>query len=203
MHFWRRDYFATLKDVAAKARQTSAWSDYADFCDRSEQGLRAEAFAILDRFIASMERAPFAERRTFVSWLSRQADHRKGRHMLVPHPLQIRLVEPTLLEWTLAEPTCAEPHVWLSGYDHLKLALKLDPDNQLARRKLIIVVLRRVVFDGHEIPVGYLGDAERDLAALKEADELLKGLLDENDRSNLCADIAEQRNRIEEFLRKR
>jgi len=123
--------------------------------------------------------------------------------MLVPHPLQIRLVEPTLLEWTLAEPTCAEPHVWLSGYDHLKLALKLDPDNQLARRKLIIVVLRRVVFDGHEIPVGYLGDAERDLAALKEADELLKGLLDENDRSNLCADIAEQRNRIEEFLRKR
>lgn len=39
MHFWRRDYFETLKDIAGKARQTPQWSEYADFCDRYEQGL--------------------------------------------------------------------------------------------------------------------------------------------------------------------
>lgn len=123
--------------------------------------------------------------------------------MLMPHPLYIRLVEPTLLEWTMEEPACAEPHVWLGGYDHLKLAIELDPESQVARKKIIIAVLRRVVFNGHEIPAGYLGNAENDLAALKEANELLIGLADENDRSSLAADIAEQRKRIEDFLRNR
>lgn len=103
------------------------------------------------------------------------------------------MVEPSLIEWTLAEPACAEPHLWLGGYDHLKLALELEPENQLARRKLIMAILSRVVFDGHEIPAGYLGDAESDLASLKEADELLKGLIDEDDRLSLAAHIAEQR----------
>ncbi len=123
--------------------------------------------------------------------------------MLIPHPLYIRLVEPTLLEWTMEEPACAEPHVWLGGYDHPKLAIELDPENQLARKKLVTAVLRRVVFHGHEIPVGYLGDAADDLVALKEADELLMGLADENDRLTLAADIAEQRKCVHDFLRNR
>lgn len=199
MHFWRRDYFNSLKDVAVKARKTPQWSEYADFCERYEQGLRNEAFSILARLIFSVERTSFAERRAFVSWLSHECDQRKGRHMLVPHPLQIRVIEPTLLEWTLAEPTCAEPHIWIGGYDHLKLALELEPENQIALRKLVIAVLSRVVFNGHEIPVGYLGNPEGDLAALEEADELLRGLADENDRLNLVADIAEKRKRIRDF----
>jgi hypothetical protein len=202
MHFWRKESFSTLKDIAAKARAVPLWSDYADFCVEYERGLRSEAFTILERFISSMEHGPFADRRRFVSWLSRQADGREGRDMLIPRPLQIRLVEPTLVEWTVVEPYCCEPHLWLGGYDHIKRAFELEPDNQLARRKLIIVVLAQVDFASHELPGGYLGEINRDLATLSEAEELLKGLSDEEDRLSLAADIAEDRRLIEERLRK-
>jgi hypothetical protein len=203
MHFWRKEYFKSLNDVAAKARKVALWADYADFCEQYEKGLRSEAFTILERFISSMERAPFKERRDFVSWLSNQTDGREGRHMLIPHPLQIRVVEPTLLEWTAAEPRCSEPHMWLGGYDHLREAVELDPDNQLARRKLIIAVLSRVGFNTHELPDGYLGEVEKDLGALSEAEKLLHGLSSEDDRIGLAADIAEQRRAIAEYLRRR
>lgn len=202
MQFWRKEYFNSLNDVGAKARKVAPWVDYADFCERYEKGLRSEAFTIRERFISSMEQAPFRERQDFVSWLLRESDGRDGRHMLVPHPLHVRVVEPTLLEWTVAEARCSEPHMWLGGYDRLRQAIELDPNNQLARRKLIIAVLSRVCFDTHELPHGYLGEVEKDLAGLKEAEELLKGLSSEDNRIGLPADIAEQRGAIEEYLRR-
>jgi hypothetical protein len=202
MYFWREDYFKTLKDVAAEARAVPEWADYAAFCEEYERGLRREAFTILERFMSPLARAPFAERRRFVSWLSRRADRREGRHMLIPHPLHVRVVEPTLLEWTMVEPQCAEPHLWLGGYDHVRRAFELEPDNQLARRKLIILIWARVDFAAYELPVGYLGNIDKDLATLSEVQELLKGLSNEEDRLSLAGDLAEDRRLIEEHLRK-
>jgi hypothetical protein len=202
MYFWREEYFTTLKEVATEARAVPEWADYADFCQEYERGLRREAFAILERFMSSFERVPFAERQRFVSWLSRRADRRKGRHMLIPHPLQVRIFEPTLLEWTMVEPHCAEPHLWLGGYEHVKRAFELEPDNQLARRKLIILIWARVEFCAYESPVAYLGNINKDLATLSEVEELLKGLSNEEDRLRLATDLAEDRRLIEKHLRK-
>jgi hypothetical protein len=203
MHFWREKYFKTLKDVAVAARAVPEWADFAAFCDEYDRGLRREAFIVLERFISSLERAPFIARRHFVGWLSRQADGREGRHMLVPHPLQVRVVEPTLLEWTVVEPECAEPHLWLGGHEHLKRAVELAPDDELAKRKLIILILGRVGFASHELPVGYLGTANEDLAALSEAEMLLNGLSSNDDRTQLAAEIAEERRLIQSYMRGR
>jgi hypothetical protein len=54
----------------------------------------------------------------------------------------------------------------------------------------------------HELPAGYLGEIKDGLAALTEAEELLKGLSSEEDRLSLGADIVEERRLIEEHLRK-
>jgi hypothetical protein len=83
--------------------------------------------------------------------------------------LHVRVVEPTLLEWTEVEPGCSEPHRWLGGYEHLKRAIELAPDDELARRKLVVLILGRVGFASYELPVGYLGAAHEDLVALSEA----------------------------------
>jgi hypothetical protein len=203
MHYWRKGYFESLRDVANAARTVPEWADYAVFCEEYERGLRREAFAILERFIFSLERAPFITRRLFVGWLLRQADRREGRHMLVPHPLNVRVVEPTLLEWTLVEPECSEPHLWIGGYEHLRRAIELAPDDELAKKKLIVLILGRVGFATHELPVGYLGVADEDLAALREAEMLLEGLSSNDDRAQLAADIAEERRLIQEYLRDR
>ncbi len=103
-HFWRDDYFQALRDVATEASASPEWADYAAFCTEYERGLRPQAFAILDRFIESLERTSFAERRRFVSWLLNRADGHGGRHMLVPHPLQQRIVELTLKSGSRSSP---------------------------------------------------------------------------------------------------
>ncbi len=203
MHFWRKEYFQTLKDVAANAAASPEWADYAAFCLQYERGLRGSAFVMLERFVSSMEHALFVERRRFVSWLLQQADGREGRHMLVPHPLHVRVVEPTLLEWTVVEPGSSEPHRWLGGYDHLKRAIELQPDDTVARRKLVVFILGRVGFATHELPIGYIGAPNEGLALLKEAEAALQWLANDEERENFAEEIAENRTQIQEYLRRR
>ncbi len=200
MWFWRDSYFQTLTDVAAKVSESPEWTDYATYCAEQERGLRRQAFTTLDRFIAQMERAPFAERRRFVSWLLHQADLRDGSHMLVPHPLRKRVIDPTLADWLKTEPTSSEPHRWLGGYEHLKRAIELDSSDEIARRKFISCILSSVDYATHSLPYGYNGEPSEDLSALAEAKEALSGLSSEDDRTRAAAEIAEQRRLIEDYL---
>jgi hypothetical protein len=202
MWFWRDSYFQTLKDVVAEASSSPEWTDYAAYCTEYERGLRRQAFTILERFVAQMERAPFAERRRFVSWLLHRADLRDGSHMLAPHPLRKRIIEPTLDEWLRVEPASSEPHRWLGGYEHLKHAIELDPSDEIARRRFISSILGSVDYATHELPHGYLGHATEDLAVLAEAEAALSGLPSEDDRQRAAAEIAEQRRLIEDYLHK-
>lgn len=197
MFYWREEYFNDLKDAAADA--SAKWSDYSAFCLEYERGLRRQAFAVLERFIHSMEAEPFADRRRFVSWLMSIAYGREARHMLIPHPLQIRVVEPTLLEWTVVEPACSEPHRWLGGFEHLEKAIELDPADQIALREFVICLLSRVDYATHHLPVGYLGSA---LEVLQRAESLLAGISCESDRFAYVAEVAEQKALIHEYLRK-
>lgn len=64
--------------------------------------------------------------------------------MLVPHPLYVRLIEPTLLEWARTEADCYEPHLWLGGYDHLVRAHELVPSSETESKKLVVTILSRV-----------------------------------------------------------
>jgi len=203
MHFWRQEYFKTLKEIADEARAVPQWADYTAFCELYERGLRNDAFTVLTRFISSLERSDFAERRRFVSWILKRADGRDGRHMLVPHPLHIRVIEPTLLEWTLVEQECYEPHLWLGGSEHLRRAIELAPDDELVKKKLIVLILSQVGFNTHELPDGYLGTVNEDLDALSEAERLLKGLSSYDDREKLVGDIADERRLIHDYLRNR
>lgn len=203
MWFWRDTYFQTLKDVAAEASTSPEWADYAAYCTEHERGLRRQAFAALDRFMSRMESAPFAERRRFASWLLHRADLHDGSHMLVPHPLRKRVIEPTLDEWLQVEPTSSEPHRWLGGYEHLKRAIELDPADDIARRRFIRCILGSVDYATHELPHGYLGEPVADLAVLAEAEAALPGLSSDDDRSRAAAEIVEQRRLIEVYLHRR
>ncbi len=202
MHYWRKGYFESLKEVAAAAeRECPPWREYADFCLEYERGLRGEAFIILDRFIQWMERAPFEDRRRFTSWLLFQADDATGHHMLIPHPLQTRIIEPTLWEWVEVDPLCSEPLRWLGGYENLTKAIELDPSDEIARRKLIIVMLSRVGYAIHELPSGYLGNPSDDLETLTRAEMLLSDLSNPEERAKLAGAIADEKTTILRFLK--
>jgi hypothetical protein len=156
----------------------------------------------LARFIAWAEHAPFSERRKFVVWLLLLLDRSDWRRQLAPYPLEVRVIEPTLLEWTLVEPECPEPHRWLGGEEHLSRALELDPNDQIALRKLVVHILGFVDFGTHEMPYGYLGSAADDLVALERAQGLLGNLSDEHDRAMFANEIKLEMDLIREYLRK-
>ena len=201
MFHWRQDYFKTLRDIAAEASAFPEWTGYATFCSEYELGLRQQAFATLNSFIDRLERAPFAERKRFLIWLLPLAEVREGRHMLIPHPLRLRIVEPTLLEWTLVEPDSSEPHCWIGDEEHLRLAVKLNPADNFARRKLVMCILSQV--GTAELPDVYVGSPEEDLRALNEAREILKDLSSAADREELSSYLAEEQGLIEEYIRRR
>ena len=201
MLHWRDTYFQTLRDVASEARSARKWQDYAIFCEEYEQGLRPAAFATLDRFISQIEKASFSERREFVTWLLRRTDGSDGLNMVMPHPLHRRVVEPTLIEWTQVDSGCAEPYMWLGGYDNLKRALELNPNDDLIRRKLITLILQRVNFGTHELPAGYIGSPSEGIAALDEAQALSLRLASEAERQELVTTIGEYKALIGAHLR--
>ena len=138
-----------------------------------------------------------------MSWLLSISYGREGRHMLIPHPLNIRVVEPTLLEWSELEPACSEPHRWLGDYAHLERAIELDPADQIALRELVISLLSRVGYSTHELPVGYLGSPKIDLETLDRIKALLPGILSDDDRAAYAAAVAEEMAAINEYPRKR
>jgi hypothetical protein len=202
MYYWREGYFKDLNAAAAAANASGKWRDYGTFCLEYERGLRHQAFSTLERFIHTMEREPFAERRTFVSWLMSISYGREGRGMLIPHPLKIRVVEPTLLEWTEIEPACPEPHRWLGGYEHLEKAIEFDPADQIALRELVISLLGRVAYSTHHLPAAYLGSPMVDLETLDRIKAMLPGILSDDDRGAYATEVAEQMTAIREYLRK-
>ncbi len=203
MHYWRKDYFDLLKEVAAEAAEHPHWNDFANYCFHSERGLRRDAFTYLSNFIREMERLPFQERRRFVSWLLTKTYGCKDQVLLIAHPLKLRIIEPTLLEWTVIEPECSEPHRWLGGVEHLQTALALDSEDRIARRKLIVAILSDVSFSTHELPSGYIGSPQEDLLALTEAEALVNNSPDAEDRTLFAKEIAGERALIESYLRKR
>ena len=69
MHFWRKDYFESLRELTADAIRFPEWSDYFAYCEHLERGLRREALSKLDGFVSSLLATSFDERRRFVSWL--------------------------------------------------------------------------------------------------------------------------------------
>jgi len=203
MLHWRGDYFENLRRFASLASAIPEWSDYASFCEKYEQGLRQEAFGCLEHFIEYLEKSPFSERRKFVSWLLPRVDGVKAKHMLVPHPLSNRIIQPTLCEWIVAEPECAEPHLWLGDYDNLKHALTLKPDDNVVRRKLVACILNRVDWATHELPTSYIGEPSEDLTALDEAEGLIEKLSSEQERADFDAAMREQRGMILSYINSR
>jgi hypothetical protein len=195
MHYWREDYFGDLK-AAATAAAANGWVEYSQYCANQERGLRSNAFVGLAKFIETLESTSFAERRRFLSWILSFAEDRKGRHLLIPYPLQKQVIEPTLLEWEAAEPCSSEPHRWLGGRQHLERALELEPGDQVALKRLIIEYLRWIDYATHELPAGYLGSIPEDLDILARVEALLPTLRDEASRLAYGEAVKEERTAI-------
>ncbi len=72
-------------------------------------------------------------------------------------------------------PGCSEPRRWPGGFAHLKRAIELAHGDELARRKLVVVLVWGcVVFASYELPLRTWARSMMILEALSEAGVLLQ-----------------------------
>jgi hypothetical protein len=164
------------------------------------KGLRKEALSHLTTFVNHASRWPFPEKKKFISWLYTFTTQQTDTYLLIPHPLYEGFVKPGLLEWAEAEPDNGEPHRWLGAYEHLKEAIRLNPTDEIARNRLAEMVINWIGYSTHELPYGYIGDAEEDLQLLEEVESVIKGSNNEEKRLLYEAEVRELRESISTYL---
>lgn len=178
-----------VRALAEDAAERPGWTSFATYCRLRGEGLRREAFVVLDVFIAEAVLWPLAERAAFAVWVGERRQAYGGQaETVLPVPLFRLLVRPALEDWSAASPDDPWPWVWLARLSgggstlhapagpYLREALKRDPGFAPARIDLIEDLLRGVAYNQHELPWGYIGDPAEDVVDLDEAETMMAGL---------------------------
>lgn len=196
--FWRSDGFKTLTAMAEATATDPDLAGFTEYCRLRERGLRPEAMASMAKFIQEAVRWPLAKKQGFIDLV--MSMHAKEADMVTPKPLVEGLLLPGLQQWMADAPRDAVPRRWLGillqRADLLEEALKLDSQDQIARRVLIDYITTDADYAVHELPCGYLGNPSEDFAALDRASELAAGMGDSVSRDYYTADIASTRELI-------
>jgi hypothetical protein len=196
VQIWRAETFELLKRLASTA--TELWPGFAAFAALQERGLRDQALAAVRTFADEMRARPQDSRWEFVSWLLHQID--ASRHVvleaLIPFPLKVEVVLPTLREACNAQLPCADAYLWMSRHFATDIVAECsneaDPRGSLLREGMrqaasdvrlsnaLAVHLVGIVEDNqhHLFESKYLGDAAEDLQRLNEARALLGESMD-------------------------
>lgn len=177
--YLERDQFEGLRAIAETLQAEAGLERYVEYLRLREMGLRGQAFVRLGHFLEDAATWEFERRRGFVDRICSLQRAWPRVVALVPTPLNRGLVLPTLDEWVTREPLNPVPLRWRMRDDEdLRLAIRLDPQEQIARELLADRLLTRVAFSLHELPsgYGYLGEPAEDLAALEEVDLIAAGL---------------------------
>jgi hypothetical protein len=203
MYYWRDEYFGILSATAKLLGDHPDWYEYSQYCKLLEQGLRKQAQAHLTSFIDALSSQPFLERKRFVSWICNYCYNNAAAQLLIPYPLQKRLVEPTLIEWAGHDLTNSEPYRWLGTESDLKKAISLNPDDEVAIIKLAEMILNGVAYSTHDLPYGYLGNPKEDLTALDEVEVAVQKLKEGGKRETYLGGVRKLRGKVREYLNAR
>lgn len=183
MHYWNKDNFESLIQIAAHLRQTKELVLLADYCEWREKGLRKQALAAVRRFLD--ESAVLSEERKLelaifvleLHWAIPQA------HQFLTHPLQHEFILPTLRK--AAHPgnsafrNLALLQAWSGGGEEdrnaLSLVLQHDPFDIMVRKKLVSMLLNEADFAMHHLHESrFIGSQDYCRTALSKAAALLE-----------------------------
>jgi hypothetical protein len=167
------------------------------------KGLRKDALAHLASLIKQTVNWSFSEKKDFISWLYYFIQHRTDTYLLIPHPLYEEFIKPTLVDWIKREPDNGEPHRWLGTPEHLKEAIRLNPRDEIARSRLVERVINGLEYAIHELPYGYLGDANEDLQVVNEMESVIAEISDEEKRPSYTCRLTEIRESINAYLNRK
>jgi hypothetical protein len=173
-------------DIAGK----SLWQQYIQL---EEQNLRKDALEVLDQFIGILLGYPKPERDNWVRTICRLVSD-EGIHIPIRYPLFGKVICPYLVqayhrqepsaarwlayfhEWFYASNPCADSlgKADFSQINMLREAFAHDPNDSLARKRLIHEMARNFDYAIHEVPSGVLCGI--DGASIEDCEAMLKDL---------------------------
>ncbi len=191
--------------VAKEADKTPAWKDYARYCHLREQGLRRQAFASLDLFIADALHWDFDRQKAFVLWLCSRMDAvEDADYGPFPSPLRARLFLPFFTEWLRREPANDEAHAlraqYLGEHSLYRRALEINPRNQRARRALAAACIGDIWNATHHLPHYFIGDEQEIKAVADDARDHIDHIDQADSRAVLLKELAREQQLLDDWI---
>lgn len=205
-HYWRKDWFESLKHVAS-VNDNENWSEYRAYCEQLEKGLRKSAFDHLNQFIVYLQSSTLENRMDFINWIMPIATTSPNLNQLLPYPLSDGVVKTTLPEYIALNEKAVDAVYWLAILTHdsmlLKKALEIEPSHAISRSRLISWMLGDLDHATHHLPDYLIGDQIAILDNLQEIENYLDDSLSERQLEMFKKEIAEFRSMIAEYQSKR
>ena len=190
--------FKTLLDLADDAEKRG-YALFAEYCRLREKGLRGEAFASLENFVADMETKPFATRRAFAGWLFGFCFYNPHLLEACPVLLRAKIVAPAIDEWIRTEPENPQALRWSQDERAVLVAVRLAPHDQIAVGRFASMTMARLEYSMH----GSVGEKPRNAPKEELAElEAVIALLEANPAAVL-EELKEEALELKDTLRQR
>ena len=205
MHYWNRDNFEGLDAIAEEAKASSIPNGFALYCSLRSSGQRGKALNALRGFLAETQSLSLEERKRISWWLLEAQACSPRVHQLLPHPVLKGLIEPTV-EACIAEcPGDAAAHRWhgfvFGDSDSLRVAMRIDPQDWLARSRLAAKLLVSVEFSTHHLVESqFLGEEAETALELEEVADHIAKLPESSHRRELQARSSDQHKLLSDWL---
>ena len=199
MYYWRKNNYEGLLEVASSLEDETELHLYAQYCRLRENGLRKQALSQLKEFIEIAELWNINQRYEFVDRLYWIKENNSEIYDLIPHPLHVAIVEPTIAEWIEENPTDPSGYRWLGGIEGWRKAISLDSAEQISRVRLIKIIIYNSHYATHHLPECFIGKPAEELMGLNEAIVLLDGLTNQEQKAEFREKIKDCRELISAY----
>jgi hypothetical protein len=167
---------------AEKSSLNPLWSNYSEYCQLREKGLRRQSFEKLNIFIERFRSFTFEQKTEFAIFIYELAENiEDADYGPLPHQLAIELRE-VLIAYTEKESNDSRPFRWLAKffneYHYINKALDINPLDDKARVFLIDRLSYGISYSTHHLPDYYIGEPEQDLQQANLAKQHIARLTD-------------------------
>ncbi len=194
-----------LLTIAKATNKNPKYKEYSAYCTNREKGLRKLAFKNLDNFIKSTQNWTIHEKIDFVKVACLlfesvvEADYGG-----FPQPLSEKVIKPTLEKWCEFEKIDNNPFRWYGTYyrseEHLFRALEIDPNDDVARSKILDWWTYDIYYSIHHLPHGYIGNPQEDLLLIEKIKEQISLLVDEKRKKYYTKELNQDLEIIQNYI---
>jgi hypothetical protein len=148
---------------------------YCNFLELREKGLNKKARESMVQFIQDFKLQSKEERRRFIDRLLSIVYTEKDNKLFLPQDLYLEVIKPGIRSWKEDEPWNSIPFRWSDNLPDLRMAVQLNPKDQIALFNFLSRSISFILMNQHEIDNGYEydGSPQADMLLLEELQQLL------------------------------